>query len=50
VIWKVGHQQATPGATTALITLAAGAANANPTPDLVVFDNFNGGGVPPSCP
>ena len=50
VTWTIGHQIPTPGATTALITLAAGAATANPAPDLVVFDNFNGGGAPPWCP
>ena len=50
VTWTIRHQEATPSATTAIVTLAAGSGNADPQPDLVSFDNFNGGGAPPLCP
>ena len=48
--WTLQHQQTTPGATTAIITLAAGSSAANPVTDLAAFDNLNGGGAPPLCP
>ena len=50
VMWTIQYQQATPGATTALITLSAGTTNAAAQTDVIAFDNFNGGGAPPSCP
>lgn len=49
VSWTPRQMQTTPGATTALITIAAGTGNSEPA-DLVVFDNLNGGGAPPLCP
>lgn len=48
--WTTQHQEPTPGATTAIITIAAGSSAANPVADLAVFDNLNGGGAPPLCP
>ncbi|HEY5928372.1 MAG TPA: hypothetical protein VIV11_42090 [Kofleriaceae bacterium] len=49
VTWTVRHSEPTPSATTAIVVLAAGSGNGDPA-DLVVFDNFNGGGAPPACP
>lgn len=49
-LWTIRHQEPTPSVTTAVVTLAGGANNADPDPDLVVFDNLNGGGAPPLCP
>ncbi|HEX5059852.1 MAG TPA: hypothetical protein VFV99_10860 [Kofleriaceae bacterium] len=50
VSWTVQHMEATPASTTAYITFAAGTNSANATPGTAIFDNFNGGGAPPSCP
>jgi hypothetical protein len=48
--WTMQYQEPTPGATTAIITIAAGSSASNPVADLAVFDNLNGGGAPPLCP
>lgn len=50
VSWTVRWMEATPASTTAYITLAAGTNSANASPGTAIFDNFNGGGSPPTCP
>ena len=51
VTWTIGYQEASGANTTAFISLAAGTnGTASATPGTAIFDNFNGGGLPPSCP
>jgi hypothetical protein len=50
VTWTIRFQEATPSVTTAIVSLAAGSGNADPQPDLVAFDNVNGGASQPLCP
>jgi len=50
VNWTVRYMEATPSITTAYITFAAGTNSANASPGAAIFDNFNGGGAPPTCP
>lgn len=49
--WSLLHAEA-PGLDLSSVSLvvSAGSEAAVPTPELARFDNFNGGGAPPSCP
>jgi hypothetical protein len=49
VTWTVGHQEAT-AETAVFITLSAGTNTVTASPGTAIFDNFNGGAAPPSCP
>ncbi len=51
VTWTTQHDEPSAVPTLTLVTLSAGYDNlAASQPDVVRFDNLNGGGAPPSCP